>query len=227
MATPSPKILQAGYAPSSKKSFRILPPAGKIWMFHHIKASDSTASNIYFNLLQDKYVVTLNTNDWIDWYYLSNKSAQIPAGTYIAGLNKTTPGSLCKAIYDAMYALDVNVTDVTFSTITKKFTITFSTDTYIKWQSGTHGSSGTDTHIGDLIGFLDNANTPSAFSHTSNYPIPYIQIKTVAGTSLIWQETAVENIKRLIVDNNYFLEIVTDSVGGTVFYEYYASEIVE
>jgi len=111
------------------------------------------------------FTVTLNTNDWIDFTEDSDPivHAQIAAGTY-------TVNELCAAIKLAMEAVNGSSTySVTFSTTTKKFTITKSTGVFvINWATGTNTLISAHT----LIGYAAT-DTSSAITHVSTSAVTF------------------------------------------------------
>ncbi len=94
----------------------------------------------------------------------------IASATYAIGTSHSQAGTLCKAIYDAIVAAEaVGTYTVSYSRTTKLFTITRSAGTFqIMWKTGTNGSDGTDTHIGDSIGYSDAANDTGALTYSSD-----------------------------------------------------------
>jgi len=93
-------------------------------------------------------------------------AATVSEGTYAAGTDQTTAGSLCKAIYDAIHAAEaVGTYTVTFSSSTKKFTITRSAGTFsILWNTGTNKA----TAIAALIGYATAADDTGGLTYTSD-----------------------------------------------------------
>lgn len=85
------------------------------------------------------------------------------ATTYEVSVAEKTwkdPYELATAVETAMNATASGDTfTVSYDDSTSKFTIASDNATFnILWQTGTHGSGGTDTHIGTLLGFDDAAN---------------------------------------------------------------------
>ena len=115
--------------------------------------------------------IVLATNKYLDFDIGAGELiATVAEGTYAAGTSQAVAGSLCKAIYDAIVVAEpVGTYTVTFSTTTKKFTITRSAGTLsILWKTGTHGSDLLDTHIGTLIGFSDAADDTGSLSYAAD-----------------------------------------------------------
>lgn len=111
------------------------------------------------------FTVTLNTNDWIDFTEDSDPivHAQIDAGVY-------TVNELCAKIKAAMEAVNGSSTyTVTFSTTTKKFTITKSTGVFvINWATGTN----TAISARSLLGYAAT-DTASAIVQVSTSAVTF------------------------------------------------------
>lgn len=95
---------------------------------------------------------------------VSEITATLATGTYIAGATEATANSLCKTLHDAIVAAGEVGTnyEVDFSSVTKKFTIKKSGGAdvlEILWKTGTHGSSGTNTNCAALMGYATTADS--------------------------------------------------------------------
>lgn len=81
------------------------------------------------------------------------------------------PHELAEALTTAMNSSGTTETHaVTYSDSTGKFTIATSTSTVLSllWSTGTHGSGGTDTHIGTKLGYSDAADDTGATSYAAD-----------------------------------------------------------
>lgn len=111
------------------------------------------------------FIITTGVNDKIDFTEDGGAevTATLAAGTYAAGTSSSVAGSLCKEIKDKMELVNGSSTyTVTFSTATKKFTITKSAGVFVLlWATGTNAATAADT----VLGFA--ANTASAIAATS------------------------------------------------------------
>lgn len=131
----------------------------------------------------DKVTITTGSNDALDFDIGGAElNATIAAGTYVRGLSQADSGSLCKAIYDAIVAVEAAGTyTVTYSTNTRKFTITRSAGILnLLWNTGTN----TATNIGKTIGFSDNADDTGSLSYTGDVGFtPATEVATFIVTS--------------------------------------------
>lgn len=113
------------------------------------------------------YVVTLNTNDKIDFTEDagSEVTAILTPGTYPMGTASSQAGTLCALIKAAMEAVNGTSTyTVTYSFTTKKLTITKSTGVFVlNWATGTNTLQAAKT----LLGFT-NADSASAIAAVSD-----------------------------------------------------------
>ena len=113
------------------------------------------------------FTVTNGSNDSIDFTEDGGGevTADLTAGTYVAGASSAVAGSLCALIKTQMEAVNgASTYTVTYSPTTKKFTITKSSGVFvIKWATGTN----TATSARSVLGFT-NADTSSAIAQTSD-----------------------------------------------------------
>lgn len=112
------------------------------------------------------FVVTLNTNDFIDFTENggSQASAQLTAGTYIMGSSSAVAGSLCALIKTKMEAAGSGTFTVTYNSTTRKLTITRSAGVFVfKFATGTNTAKTAATLMGFTV-----ADTASAITTTSN-----------------------------------------------------------
>ncbi len=113
------------------------------------------------------FVVSAGVNDKIDFTEDGGGAvaATLTAGSYKAGASSADAGTLCALIKAQMEAVNgASTYTVTYSTTTKKFTVTKSSGVFvIKWATGTN----TATSARTLMGFT-NADTSSAIAATSD-----------------------------------------------------------
>ena len=95
-------------------------------------------------------------------------------GTFEVSIAEKTykdPHDVAEALASAMNTADTAETfAVVYSNTTGIFTISTSTSAVLSllWASGTHGSAGTDTHIGTLLGYSDVANDTGATTYAAD-----------------------------------------------------------
>lgn len=104
-------------------------------------------------------------------------------GTFEISIEEKTykdPYDVAEALESAMNDADTAETfTVTYSgsanSATGKFTIATSTSAVLSllWSTGTHGSGGTDTHIGTLLGFDDTADDTGATTYTGDNALDF------------------------------------------------------
>ena len=117
------------------------------------------------------YFAVVTANKFLDFNIGAGELvATLTEGVYAAGLTHADDGSLCKELYDQIVASEnAGTYTVAYSRSTRKFTITRSAGTFeLMWATGTHGSAGTDDHIGTLLGYSDAADDDSALTYTSD-----------------------------------------------------------
>lgn len=122
-----------------------------------------TLTGGYFNIT--------DTNKFFDFDIGgAEKNATVATGMYYPGATQADAGTLCKALYDAIVAVEgAGTYTVSYSTVTQKFTITRSAGTFnILWKTGVYGSDNTDTHIGTILGYSDTADDTGALSYVSD-----------------------------------------------------------
>ena len=112
--------------------------------------------------------VVLNSNDTIDFTVSSSPYvATIPAGSYVTGASSADAGSLCAVLQTALNAALVGFT-VTYSTVTRKFTLIHATDPVkFLWHTGTNKLK---TAAG-LLGFSDVDTVTAALSVASDVAV--------------------------------------------------------
>jgi len=142
---------------------------GMEYIFKHAMGSVSTSETASFTVDATNNKLDFNIGG-------SELTATITLGTYPIGTNQATSGSLCKAIYDAIVAAEPTGTyTVSYSTTTKKVTITRSSGTFnLLWYSGTNHS----TSIGSLIGFSLSADDTGSLSYESDNTIQPVYTHT-------------------------------------------------
>jgi len=123
------------------------------------------------------------TNQFIDFKEDAGGelNATVANNTYILGENSSTAGSLCEAIKIALELVSLGTYLVEYSFITKLLTITVSgsvSNFQLLWQSGTHGSSGSNDNLSALIGFDDSADTANLIFQISDNPIDVLYTNT-------------------------------------------------
>jgi len=114
------------------------------------------------------FVVTNASNDSIDFTEDGGAevTADLTAGTYVAGASSAVAGSFCALIKTQMEAVNgASTYTVAYSPTTKKFTITKSTGVFvIKWTTGTNAA----TSAKALLGFAaDSASAIAAVSDST------------------------------------------------------------
>jgi len=108
-------------------------------------------------------------------------NATVANTTYILGESDADAGSLCLAIKTALEVAGTGTYGVTYSPITKLLTILTGgsvTTFQLLWQSGTHGSSGSNDNLSALIGFDDSADTANLGFHISDNQINVVYTNT-------------------------------------------------
>ncbi len=109
-------------------------------------------------------------------------AATVAQGTYPAGTSEAVADSLCKAIYDAIVAVEATGTyHVTFSNTTKKFTITKTAGTFqILWNTGANKANS----IRATLGFADTDDTGSLSYVSDNVVVPVYKHSFKRGTGI-------------------------------------------
>lgn len=128
-------------------------------------------------------------------------TATIANASYQMGAVETDASTLCKAIYDAICAAEATGT-YTVRYTAGKVTITRSAGTFsILWKTGTNGSTGTDTHIGTILGFSDAADSTGALSYTAAGTPVFLTGSTL---DVISTATPILSGRRILVISNNF-----------------------
>jgi hypothetical protein len=110
------------------------------------------------------FVVT-NSNKYLDFMSGGGVvTATIPTGTYFLGTSYTETGSLCKAIKDAIDAVDpaMQYGEVSMSNGKMYIGVSGSLPFEIWWKTGTHGYDNANDNIGTLVGFNITADDTGA-----------------------------------------------------------------
>ena len=119
------------------------------------------------------FTITNGSNDSIDFTEDGGGevTADLTAGTYKAGASSADAGTLCALIKTQMEAVNGAATyTVTFSTTTKKFTITKNSGVFVlKWATGTNTATSAKTTLG-----FTNADTSSAIAATSDSTVEIV-----------------------------------------------------
>lgn len=113
------------------------------------------------------FVVT-TSNNWVDVNQgAGDVSFQIPVGVYLYDNdeNRDEFHTILETAFDNSAA--TGTLTVSFSKSTRKITLDTSAATTWKWNTGTHGAAGTDTHIGTLLGYSDAADSASVTTLTA------------------------------------------------------------
>jgi hypothetical protein len=136
----------------------------RIWIDFILARSDPEAGM--------RFTVTSN-NKYIDSHEIANggseKIATMDEGSYSGNELATEIQTKMRAAQAADYNWLVS-----YSSVTKKFTISNEKDWpfELHWNSGTHGSTNLDDHIGTLIGFDDDADDNGSNTFTSDNEVP-------------------------------------------------------
>lgn len=120
------------------------------------------------------FVITLNTNDFIDFIEESGSelSAQITAGTYSLGADSSVAGSLCKAIKDAMELVGDGTYTVTHNTSTHIITIAVSGSKVTFKMLGSTGTNKTKSAMTTLgYAMTDQTLAASQVAGTAVVPV--------------------------------------------------------
>ena len=116
------------------------------------------ASHLPAFLLQ---VVITDDNKWLDVDLGFEVNISIATGTYDDMIAVAAALEVALQVEDPTFTVTVGTTGT--------ITITLGSGSYeILWSSGTHGSAGTDQHIGTLLGFDDTADDTGAASYDSD-----------------------------------------------------------
>jgi len=118
----------------------------------------------------DSYIIDATNNKFNFDIGGGELVATVASATYTdMGSTQADAGSLCEAIYDAIVAAEGAGTYTVVHDGTK-MTITRSAGTFsILWKTGTHGSDGTDVHIGSVVRYSDLADDTGSLSYTADY----------------------------------------------------------
>lgn len=166
--------IQAQFAPAAGRLDGTGKLAGKV--------EAGTIGDIIYALLgtqtqTEQSVITISdSNKYLDFNIGGSElTATIATGSYPIGTVQTGAGTLCKAIYDAIVAAEATGTyTVTYSRTTRLFTVTRSAGTLeLMWATGTHGSGGTDTHVGTTLGYSDTADDTGALSYAGDSQVTF------------------------------------------------------
>jgi len=171
---------------------------------------------------------TVNSNNYnID--FTENGGAEIsttvPAGNYTS---TTIVTAIASALNGATLAGDGRTYSVTIDADTSKLTITTSVGTFsLLFVTGTSGSSGTDSHIGLVLGYTvtDKASASSITAENvynltgENYF--YIKTSSISGTfngptATETDDNTVPNLARIPVNKNPGSIILFDDRSGTI-----------
>lgn len=170
------------------------------------------------------FVVQTGVNDTIDFNIgASNLVATVAAGTYPAGLSQADSGTtLCKLIYNAITGAEgAGTYTVTYSTTTKKFTITRSAGTFqMKFLTGPN----TAKTMAPLLGYTTTDHT-GALTYTSDNAVEHVFSHTMHPLDAIAYGLTTGFTFQIALGNSKVFD-VTDSVIDELKFAYKPNEEV-
>ncbi len=141
-------------------NYNVVDKNGDPAVTEHTKVASEVAS----------YVVTLNTNDFIDFHEAGGDlAAQITAGTYIMGSSSAVAGSYLAAVKTALEIAGAGTYTLTFNSTTRKITATATgvSGFVFRWLTGTNFAKNARVNMG-----FTTADTALALSATSDTTTP-------------------------------------------------------